>query len=352
MPTVRDIARDAEVSIATVSRVLNNSAGVSADVRERVLQVINRLGYVAPVGRRHTHLIGFAFTGPATFFSPYDAAIQDGMADASQETDYDLVLLNLQRDKRSSESYTQLFLRKGVRGVILRTTTATRETCRRIAGEGFPSLVVGDRFDDPSINFIKGDSRDTTFQAAEHLIGIGHSRIAVAASDVEDSDHTDRLEGYRKALAHHGLQPNPRWTQRVPAQRLDGSQVMSRFMTDPQPPTAIVITDPLLSVGAVVQAHRMGVRIPEDVSLVGFDDSDLRGNVYPTMTAVCQDARQLGYEAFLAVAGMVSGTGPRTVHRHLRTWFEIHGTTGPPPVAPVRVLPNGERVAEQALPTR
>ena len=146
MPTIRAVADDAGVSIATVSRVLNQQAGVSDGVRERVLEAARRCGYTPARARRQTSLIALVYTGPASVGSPYDAALIEGIWEAMGDSELDFMVLSLQRDKRADETFTQYFHRKGVRGAILRTTTDTRSVCTEIAEEHFPAVVVGERF--------------------------------------------------------------------------------------------------------------------------------------------------------------------------------------------------------------
>ncbi len=350
MSNVRLIAKQAGVSIATVSRVLNNHASVGLEVRTRVLGIANKLGYVSSVGRRATLYIAFAYTGPSSFGSPFDASVFAGLSSAMDESGFDLAVLNLPRDKKPTESYTQLFMRKGVRGVILRTTERTRGVCREISEEDFPAVVVGSHFQDSAVNYVYGDSLPTSKQAIEHLISMGHKRIGITVSLIEDSDHADRLEGYRQALSEHGLDYDPLLVFRVPAQRPDGAQLIRRVMSDPVPPTALFITDPVVVGAAVSQAHRMGLKIPEDLSILGFDDGDDRSDIYPRLSAVCQDSAQLGYQAFTSLVGIIqSEPGERKpVNMAVPTWLEVHDTTGKPPNPPVRFLPDGLRV--QASP--
>ncbi len=349
MANIRSVAVEAGVSIATVSRVLNNHASVGRDIRSRVVTAANRLGYTPSIGKRSTSYLAFVYTGPSSFSSPYDAMLMAGIAEAMEETGYDLALLNPQRDKKPAESYSQFFLRKGVRGVILRTTAGTRGVCHAIAEEGFPSVVVGSRSDQPGINYVYGDSLPTSKQAVEHLISLGHTRIGITLSLVEDSDHADRMQGYRQALTDHGIELDPQLIYRVPAQRPDGAQLIKRILSGPSPPTALFITDPAVVIGAVNQAHRMDVKIPQELSIIGLDDGDDRNDVYPQLTAVCQDASQLGYEAFAALARLI-GSADRDktpVRLAVPTWLEVHDTTAPPPDCPVRVLPDGTRVHQQ-----
>ena len=313
LSSIRKVAKDAGVSIATVSRVINNQGSVTSDVKDRVLESVNRCGYVPNVGRRSTNLLALVYAGPSSLGSPFDSALLEGIADGMETVDLDLVILRLKRNKQPNESYTQFFLRKGVRGVILRATIREREICRAIADEGFPSIVLGDHFDHPTLSFVYSDSKPTSTQGVEHswhwAIGASPSRrakprtpsiwIAWRATEVP--------------LREHAIEPDPKLHFRIPPHRLDGAQLMRNVMSTMHPPTAIYITDPLVAVGAINEAHKMGIRVPLDLSILGFDDTDVRNNVFPRMTAVCQDARQVGFEAFSSLAHLLdNGHGEGT----------------------------------------
>jgi DNA-binding LacI/PurR family transcriptional regulator len=335
MPSVRDIAKRASVSITTVSRVLNNHPHVSPDVRGRVLAEANRSHYVATVGRRSTNNIGFVYSGDRTLGSPFDAGLFEGIGDALEDFDYDLLILETRRACRAGETYSDMFLRKGVRGAILRATAQSRAICEAIVAEGFPAVVIGERFRSGSVPFIYTDTRKTSAEAIDYLLGLGHRRIAICINTVDDSDHMDRLHGYRDALESRGIEPDPRLIWRVPAHRDGGPQAIKRVLAASHPPTALYITDPLVCVGALVEARRMGISVPEDLSIVGFDDGDLRNCVIPRMTAVCQDASALGREAFLMLNRFMNHERNPSAFRVPQSWFEIHATTAPPKKDPV-----------------
>lgn len=344
MASVRQIARRAGVSITTVSRVLNNHPQVSAQVREKVLAATNKSGYVQSVGRRSIANVAFAYTGESSLGSPYDAALMQGIAQAMEEFGFDLTVLDARRSKLPHETYSQMFLRKGIRGVVLRTTAQTQGVCEAIASEDFPAVVVGSRFNAPGVNFVDCNSRESSREAVEHLVGLGHRRIAVCMNIVDDSDHADRLAGYEQALVDNGIELDPRLVLRTPANRLGGSQVMRRIMSMADRPTAVYLTDPMTAVGALNEARKMGIVIPADLSIVGFDDAELRFGVSPEMTSVCQDAVQLGREAFAALHRvMTHEDGSASLKQELRTWLEIHETTGAPPTRVARILPDGTR---------
>lgn len=329
MASVRRIAEAAGVSITTVSRALNNDPSVHPRTREQVLAVANRTGYAPHVGRRVTTQIGFAYTQEMTLAHPYDAAVLEGVVRGLNECHFDLVVLNLQRDKRPTESYTQFFMRRGVRGVVLRTMAATRDVCQAIADEGFAHVVVSERFESQNVNCIDCDSSGDSRRAVEYLIALGHRRIAFAMHNIPDRDHLDRYEGYVRALADHGISVEPSLVFRQPFTLAGGATVIDMVMSLPERPTAIYFADPLLGVGAVKKAHALGIRIPEELSIVGFDDTDMRFAVHPTLTAVCQDARAIGHEAARWLAKMLTGGAERSLQRTMTSFFEINESTNP-----------------------
>lgn len=333
MSNVRQIAREAGVSITTVSRVLNNHPRVSRQARERVLAAANEARYVAPISKRSTSNIALLYTGESSLGSPFDAQLMWGMSAGLEEHNYDLMVLDAARSLRAGETYSQLFMRKGVRGVVLRTTQATRNVCITIAEEGFPAVVIGDRFDQPGVRFIYSDSREPSREAIEHLIALGHQRIAICLNIVDDSDHADRLAGYQQALYEHDITVDRKLILRSPANRTGGAQLMRRVAAMADRPTALFITDPETAAGAFKEARALGVDVPGEMSIVGFDDGDMRFDIYPEMTAVCQDTGEIGRAAMAALHDVIEGGPDDTlpVRKTLRAWLEVHRSTAPPP---------------------
>src|SRR5262249_51711542 len=156
----------------------------------------------------------------------------------------------------------------GVRGVILRTVTRSRHICRAIAEEGFPHVVVADHFEHPGVNYVRFDSREDSRRAVEHLISLGHRRIALAMHAVADSDHEARPRGYHEATAAGGLEYDPELVVSMLADLDGGKSTINRLMSSPNPPTAIYFTDPLACAGALGRAHEIGLHIPNDLSIV------------------------------------------------------------------------------------
>ncbi|MBI5865241.1 MAG: LacI family DNA-binding transcriptional regulator [Planctomycetes bacterium] len=331
MSSVRVIAEEAGVSIATVSRVLNDDPIVKQSTREAVLSVVHRVGYRRPrQSTVSTRVIGFAYTQKRTLAHAFDAAVFDGIVRGCEEARFDVLVLNMAREMQPGESYSQYFRRKNVRGVILRTAEATRVECERIASEGIPHVVISERFESENVNYIDGDSKAECRRAVEYLISLGHRRIAFAMHNVPDRDHVDRFEAYRAALAAAGIPFEERLVYRHPSTLAGGATVMTMLRSLAAAPSAVFFADPVLALGAVKRAAELAVQIPRDLSIIGFDDTDMRFAVHPTLTAVCQDASLLGLEA---ARWLTRGSFREPLRRTIPTFFEINASVGPGPAA-------------------
>lgn len=344
MPSIRDVAKEAGVSIATVSRVINGAEGVAPNLHRKVSEAVKACNYSPSVGKRSLTSIALIYTEGVWISSPYDSACVQGIVEALEETEYDLLLLDAKRDKSSSETLRQFFTRKGAVGAVIRSTSAERARIAKWAEEGLPLVMLGDHFECEGLLFTYAASGNASRQAVEHLVSLGHKRIAFAACDRDDGDHLDRLEAYKSVLNEHGLFDEG-LVCRVPPYRMDGMQLLRNLLGMPNRPTALFIADPLVAVGAINEAHRLGVRVPDELSIVGFDDRDTRTSVFPRMTAVCQDATVLGREAAKSLLRQIespaAAAGPAEPQE---AWFEVCSTTSHAPENPQRILPSAARM--------
>jgi DNA-binding LacI/PurR family transcriptional regulator len=332
--SVRIIAKQLNLSPATVSRVLNGHPDVGQATRERVLECISESDYFPRVGRRQSNVIALAYPDEPvrTEYGSFEPALLAGIMRGLGEQQFDLKLISIRRDKAPNESYTQFFMRKGVRGVILRCSRHNRPTISRIASEKFPSVVVAEHFDDGAVNYIRAESYSSSRRAVEHLIGLGHRRIALAIHNVTDSDHADRRRAYDDALHCAGIALDHELVFEQPDSLFAGEHTLDAMLGTTNPPTAVFVTNPITTLGVMRRAQERGVQIPRDLSVVGMDDSDIRTHVWPRLTAVCQDAAALGYESALWLSrGLAEGRKLGSFRRRLGTTFEVNGTTSVAP---------------------
>lgn len=350
--SVRAIANTLGVSPATVSRSLNNSPDVSDTVRARVLAEARRVGYELPRRPTRTGRIGIIFfdetSGPK--FSGYDATIWGGVTRAAVALKFDVCVID-PLDRRAGESFSAFALRKGVEGLVVRVDEETRHVCSAIAADGVPHVVIADRFEDERVNYVCCNSSRPSRAAVEHLLHLGHRRVAVCHNTVLDTDHRDRIEAYVGALKEAGIEPDPDLVVSMNAEIGGGAAAFNRLMSLPQPPTAIFFTDPALTIGALRRALEVGIRVPDELSIIGVDDERLRKMTHPVFTAVCQNAAELGHQAGRWLCRQLtdsSGREPRAgaLRMEIEAFLEINQTTAPPPAEAVRVTPMGQRITE------
>jgi DNA-binding LacI/PurR family transcriptional regulator len=345
MTSVRAIADRLGISVATVSRALNNHPGVSDETRKRVLQAADQSNYRPSVGRRPTNVVGIAYPNEPVKadFGAFEAALLAGILQGVNERRFDLAFINAHRDKNEDETYEQFFHRKGVSGVIVRSLDDT-SLAESIANDGFPMILVADRSDDLGVNYIDSESRLTSKAAVDHLLSLGHRRIGLAIHRVADSDHRDREEGYRLAMRGAGIDIDPSLIVRAEASPEGGAMMLMRLLDQERPPTAIYFTNPLSTVGALHRCLQLGIRVPKDLSIVGFDDGDIRLRTFPQFTAVCQDAKALGLEAARWLTRTLKGESQGTFREVRPTTLAVHESTAFPPVAAVRIEDNSRVV--------
>jgi len=216
-------------------------------------------------------------------------------------------------------------------GAIIRTDLGTREQCLQITEASIPAVVLADQFDSSSVLTMRIDSGNATRQAIEHLIHLGHRRIAVVLNVVDDHDHLQRMEAYRGAMEAASMRVIEKYVLRAPARISGGETVLRQIMTMPARPTAVFVMDPLTAVGLFDEAKRCGVRIPTELSVIGFDDARQRLSVYPRMSAVCQDAQALGTTAIQALHRLIRAPAAELRPAKLECWLELNESTAEPP---------------------
>jgi len=351
MASVRQIAAHAGISVATVSRALNDKPNVSPLTRNRVLASARALGYQQQQLVTISDTIALAYPQEIVHseYGAFDAALLSGVLKGLGAHRVDLIILSIERDKRPEESYASFFRRKGVGGVILRSFDNSRQVAERITEERFPMIVVADRFENSTVNFVCTCSFEDSQRAVEHLVHLGHKRIGLGIHHVRDTDHRDRFEGYKTALEDHGLEYDPSLVVDIVADIRGGASCVRHLIGLSSPPSAVFFTDPTATLGAIHGCHELGIRVPEDLSLIGFDDSDVRYHASPPFTAVCQDAGQLGFEATQWLIKRISGE-TREPLQHVRpTRFEINQTTSSPSGRLSRIVRNSDGEDERNL---
>ncbi|WP_417726644.1 LacI family DNA-binding transcriptional regulator [Roseovarius sp.] len=332
LPTLADVARAAGVSTATVSRCLNSPAQVQEATRDRVLTAVASLGYSPNFGAR---ALAARRTGTIGAIIPtMENAIFARAIQAFQEelhlSGVTLLVASSSYNPENEADQIRTLVARGADALLLIGHDRDPGIYAFLEQRGVPVLVSW-AFDPtqnrPSIGF---DNRRAMAALAAEVLRLGHRRIGMISAPAEGNDRArGRIDGVRAALCDHGIDPATLHLIETPYSIANGADAMAQLMAKTPPPTAVICGNDVLAVGAVQMARKLGLRVPEDVSITGFDDIELATVVDPALTTVHVPHREMGREAARLLVGMVNGaTPPPPVC--LETEFCARGTLAAP----------------------
>jgi LacI family transcriptional regulator len=329
--TIRQIAELAGVSIATVSRVLNGRGDVSDETRDLVTRVIRENGYTANRSARglsggRTGLVGVLVP---LVFPAYFSAIVAGAAEALSQRDLQIVLspTGHEHDREVSVIDRLHGLTDGA--LIILPEESSEELVRLLDG-GYrfvvldPLMPLDERI--PSVSAAHTSGAD---QAMTHLLALGHRRIAQINGPSGWVATEDRRRGYRGALAAAGILPDPALEIEAEPEIGPGRDAALYLLDLPDPPTAIFAFNDNIAIGAIQAARERGVRVPDDLSIVGFDDVEYAAIVTPALTTVRQPLAEMGRTAVSLLNRLLDGHGVETLHVELATRLVVRDSTAP-----------------------
>ncbi|BDZ42414.1 LacI family transcriptional regulator [Paraoerskovia sediminicola] len=331
--TIGDVARTAGVSVATVSKVINERYGVSAATSAKVKAVVAELGYETSLVARslrgsRTNVIGVLVPG----FEPFSTELLKGISDAVAETDYELLAYSpsTPSDRAVGWEHRSLARLSGtlIDGAIMVTPTIVG------ADTHVPVVAIDPHTGPQGLPTVDADSATGAFDATTHLAGLGHRRIAYLGGRPDLESARLREEGYRAALESAGIPFDPDLTRvgAYHAPTADGP--LHELMTLADRPTALFAANDLSAIRAVEVARELGLRVPEDLSIVGFDNVPESALVDPPLTTVQQPMHQMGAEALRMLLDLLAGV-ERDAHLRLPTSLVVRASTAPPaPPAP------------------
>ena len=332
--TIRQIAEAAGVSVATVSRVLNERADVSARTREAVERVARMHGYArrrggfTVPGDGPTGLVGITmpYTDAACF-----AAILGGAAEALYERDMRAVLCPTRHEHDREVSLLERLMHGQADGALLILPEESGAELRTLRQHGFRFVVIDPRHElDADIPVVTSANASGANQATRHLTELGHRRIAVITGPPDGVATHSRLQGYHAALAAAGIMPDPALEAGEDFRLSCGVAAGDLLLALDDPPTAIFCFNDLLAIGAMQAARARGLRIPEDVSIVGFDDTSEAQVAYPALTTVRQPLAELGRMAVSQLMRIMHEHVVEPLHVELATRLVVRDSTAPP----------------------
>lgn len=334
MTKLKEVAERAGVSIATVSRVVNAPGTVRAETRARVERVIRETGYrPSRVARRlrvergRSRLVGLMIPD---IQNPFFAEVVRGAEDVAQARGYAVFLGNSDEDPAKERRYLEVMLAEQVDGVILPPHSTTDPAVDELLAEGVPLVCVDRRVDRARVDTVVVDSVRGAFEATEHLIGLGHRRIGFIEGRARVSTSRERLEGYRRALAEHGIPEAPELVRAGDSRLAGGRERTAELLALPDRPTALLVGNSLMTLGALESIQAAGLRIPEEIALVGYDDMPWALAVRPALTVVRQPGHELGRRAMELLLQRIEDPGRVPSLLMLQPELVVRGSSGAP----------------------
>jgi LacI family transcriptional regulator, repressor for deo operon, udp, cdd, tsx, nupC, and nupG len=298
MVTIQDVAKEADVSVATVSRVLNNSPSVSLDTRKRVQAVIKKLNYQPNLlgrnlRRMETRMILVLLPNISNSFY---SRIVKGIEDVAHKNRYNIMICNTNLDKHHERMYLDLLRNKLADGVILMAPELNKEELSRI-GKQFPIVQCCEYRRGSSISHVAIDNKQASIQVVKHLISLGHKRIAMISCKNKLVSTYEREQGYKQALQECDMEIDNSLIKYGDYSFKSGLAVMKQILKIPERPTAVFTISDMMAIGAIKEIKSCGLKVPEDIAVAGFDNISFSSIYEPALTTVSQPQYTLGSTA-------------------------------------------------------
>jgi len=312
--TLKMVAEKAGVSVNTASRAINNKPDINEKTKKRILKVAQELGYIrnaAAVALRtkKTRTIGVVI---ADNRNPFYAEVLNGIEEASRKKDYHIILANTQRDYKKEEEAINLLLAKRVDGLLITPVQDRDDDIKNLIDANIPFVIVGRDFENIEVEAVYNDEVKGGFLATEYLIKKGHKRIALVDGFLYKSPARGRLEGYKKALKKYGIPLDDDLLSVGDIDVKDGYKRTNQLFEKELDFTAIFAYNDMMAFGAMQAIQEKGLRIPQDIGLVGYDDIPFSSLISPALSTIRLKKQELGTESVKLLLSRINGNRKMT----------------------------------------
>jgi LacI family transcriptional regulator len=299
MATIKEVAALAGVSSATVSHVINSTRFVSDAVRDQVLNAMKSLDYrpndlARSLRSGVTHTLGLIIPDSA---NPFFAELGHCIENAAFKAGYSVILCNTENDLKKELLYMDVLTKKLVDGMIFVAAGENADTFKNLVELDIPVVVMDRNFDGIDLEVVSSDNHQGGLLATNHLIQLGHRRIACVTGPSRINPSSKRLDGYKEALAANGIAMDPQLICQGDFHPESGYVAARTWLSMPEPPTAVFACNDLMAMGVIKAAHTKGLHVPDDLALVGYDDIDLATYTNPPLTTIRQPKVEMGLTA-------------------------------------------------------
>ena len=295
MATMKDIARLAQVSTSTVSHVINGSRFVSDEIREKVMRIVAELNYTpSAVARslkvRETKTIGLLVTATN---NPFFAEVMAGVEQYCQKNQYNLIIATTGGDAKRLQQNLQTLIHKQVDGVLLMCGDSRFQADMELE-VSLPLVVMDWWFTELNADKILENSERGGYLATKSMVDVGHQKIGIITGNLRKSVAKNRLQGYKKALSEANIVLNPDWIVESHFDFEGGIVGAQKLLALSDRPTAIFCCSDTIAIGAYQAIQNQGLRIPQDISIMGYDDIELARYLFPSLSTISQPKAELG----------------------------------------------------------
>jgi LacI family repressor for deo operon, udp, cdd, tsx, nupC, and nupG len=298
MVRIADVAKMANVSTATVSRVISNTGTVKKETADKVLEAIKKLNYqpnmlARQLRRLETKTILVVIPD---ITNPFFSNVLRGIELVATEYGYQVLLGDAQNIVERESSYLAILGQKKADGVILLTARTDQKVLEELSEE-YPVVLACEYYEGSNLPTVSIDNISSARKATEYLISLNHKRIAHISGPLKVVVGRDRLKGFYQAMAQHGLSVDPLMVQEGDFSYESGFNLMKKLLTLDEPPTAVFAGNDEMAMGAIKAAKSKGLKVPEDLSVVGFDDIKFASIFEPALTTIAQPTFEMGKKA-------------------------------------------------------
>lgn len=314
MVTIKDVARQAGVSPSTVSRVISGSTRISPATTARIKEIMEELGYhpnmmAKSLVSKTTRTLGIILPRPAEelFLNLFFSEFIRGIVSHASRSGYDLLMTSGTNEREEVEAITRIVKGGRVDGILLLSSRRNDPVVSFLHKDEFPFVLIGRSPDYDDILSVDTNNVQAAYDATRHLIAQGHERIGFVSGPPHLVVSQDRMEGYQQALREAGLPMKPQWIVEGEFLQESGYRAMSMIMSLPEPPTALVVIDDVVAIGVLRGLTEIGFKVPDDISLVSFNNIAMSQLTSPPLTTVDIGIYQLGYTASQALISTIQG---------------------------------------------
>jgi DNA-binding LacI/PurR family transcriptional regulator len=310
-PSIKDIARMAQVSHSTVSRALQHSPLVNTETAEKIRRIAQESGYRASAVARglvtkRTLTIGLVVT---TVADPFASEVVNGIEQAANDLGYSVFLADSNADPEREKHIVQSFAERRVDGILVTSSRVGALYLPLLSEMMVPIVLVNNQHPGAFVHSVMIENVEGSLAAARHLISLGHRRIAYLGDQFGYQSDTERFAGYKQALDEAGIPFLPELVVHGNGKPEQAMNAMEQLLSLEAPPTAVCCYNDMSALGAMRTIRLHGLRIPEDISIVGFDDIFVASYTQPPLTTVRQPMRQMGILAMESLYKLMSGQG-------------------------------------------